>query len=54
MSVLQAIEVDAFQARDFRKLILRETTFLSEPRDSRADHDLNVRLQPIRLWAYAA
>jgi len=42
------------QPRGFRELILRESSFLSESRNPSADHDLNVPLQPIRLWAYAA
>jgi hypothetical protein len=54
VSVLQSIEMDPIQARGFSELILRKSTFLSESCDPRADHDLNIRLQPIRLWAYAA
>jgi hypothetical protein len=50
----EAIEVYPIQARGFSELILRESSFFSESRNPPTDHGLNVRLQPIRLWAYAA
>jgi hypothetical protein len=50
----EAIEMYPIQPCGFRELILRESSFLSKSGNPSADHDLNVLLQPIRLWAYAA
>jgi hypothetical protein len=41
--------VHTVQARGFRELILRESSFLSQSRNPSTDHDLNVRLQPISV-----
>jgi len=46
--------MDTIQSRSLRELILCETAFLPQFRDSLPDHDLNVALQLIRLWSYAA
>ena len=50
----EAIKMYAVQSRPLCQLILGQALLFSEHGDALSDHDLNVLLQPIRLWAYAA
>jgi len=54
LASLQPIQVGPVQAGRFGELVLRESLRLPQFRDAFPHHGLNIRLQSIRLWAYAA